>query len=97
MVDKKSEREHSEDATEASTTAVELNTTGTGTGVPTIKVFEPPDPSPSPDTGTPLPDDPSVLKENVKGLKSQLRRQKRQVLLSFSGCARDLCRVIAGR
>ena len=72
----KSTREH-EDATEVTTTAIEPNTTGTVT--PTVGSFDLPDLSLTPDTGTPLPDDPKVLKENVKGLKSQLRRQKPQV------------------
>ncbi|KAF9650658.1 hypothetical protein BDM02DRAFT_1285593 [Thelephora ganbajun] len=73
----KSKRE-SEDATEASSTAVELNPIGTGP--PTIEVSDLPEQPPNPDTGTPLPDDPNVLKENVKGLKNQLRRHKQQVL-----------------
>ena len=82
-----SNREH-EDETGASTTAVELNTTGTD---------DLPEPSPSPDTGTPLPDDPNVLKQNVKGLKSQLRKQKRQVLLSSPSAVHDVYTAIVGR
>ena len=100
MADKKrgkSERDHAEEATEASTTTVEPNTTRTGTGVPTIRIFEPPDSSSSPDTGTPLPDDPSALKESVKGLKSQLRRRKRQVLLHRSSTAHETYPAIARR
>ena len=68
-----------EDASEASSTAVEPSTTRAGT--PTVDVTVPGQ-SHSSDPGTPLPDDPNVLKENVKGLKSQLRRHKRQVALS---------------
>ena len=70
-----------EGAAEAVTTAVELNATGTGASV--VQSLELSDPPSTPDTGTPLPDDPKVLKESVKGLKSQLRRHKRQVLLTF--------------
>lgn len=87
MADKKREksrREH-ERATEAITTAIELNTKKTVT------------PSPSPDTGTPLPDDPNVLKENVKGLKSQLRRQKLKVLPRLSSLAHEVYAMAAGR
>lgn len=72
-----SKRDHN-DATEASSTAVELNSNEVET--PTIRVFDPPDEPPSSDSGTPLPDDPSILKENVKGLKSQLRKHKQKVL-----------------
>ena len=98
MVSKKrgnSKREPTEDTTEASTTAIEHNTTGAG--VPAIHVFSPPDEPPSSDTGTPLPDDPGVLKENVKGLKSQLRRHKRQVLADHTSTAQDIYAVIVGR
>lgn len=96
MVDEKhgkSKREH-KDVTEARTTALEPKSTGAGT--PSIRVFGPPDLSPSPDTGTPLPDDPSVLKENVKGLKSQLRRHKRQVLLNRPSAAHEIYGAIVG-
>jgi len=99
MVGKKrgsSKQEPTEDATEASTTAVELNTTG-ARGVPAIQVFSPPDEPPSSDTGTPLPDDPGVLKENVKGLKSQLRRHKRQVLVDRASAVQEIYAVIVGR
>ena len=72
-----SKRDH-DDATEASSTAVEFGSNGIET--PTIRVFDPPDQPPSSDSGTPLPDDPSILKENVKGLKSQLRKHKQKVL-----------------
>ena len=91
----KPEREHGEDTVEASTTAVEPNPTGTV--IPAIRVFDPSEPSPSPDTGTPLPDDPSILKENVKGLKSQLRKQKRQACISASSStAHEAYAAIAG-
>lgn len=87
----KSGREHDSNPIEASTTAVEL----TGKGPPAIKALDPSYPSPSPDTGTPLPDDPSVLKENVKGLKSQLRRQARKVLPHRSSTVLETYRAIA--
>lgn len=90
----KSKRER-EEASEASTTAVEPSITG-GTGTPVVKLFELPDPPPTPDTGTPLPDDPGVLKENVKGLKSQLRRQKRKVLLRRPSAAHKVHAIVVG-
>jgi hypothetical protein len=65
-----------EDTSEASSTAVESIITSTGT-----PIVEMPDQPPSSDSGTPLPDDPNVLKENVKGLKTKLRRHKRKVAL----------------
>lgn len=64
-----------EDTLGVGSTAVELSTAGAG--APPVAM---PNQPPSSDTGTPLPDDPSVLKEDVKGLKSQLRRHKRKVL-----------------
>lgn len=89
----KSEREHAGDATGASTTAAELSMTGTG--APTIRASDSPDPTASPGTGTPLPDDPSVLKENVKGLKSKLQRHKRQVLLCLLSTVHEIYAAIA--
>lgn len=74
----KPNREH-EDTPEASSTAVDL--AGAGTVTPAIAVLDPPDQPPSSDTGTPLPDDTNILKENVKGLKSQLRKHKQKVFL----------------
>ena len=98
MADKKrrkSGREHG-NATEATTTAIELDTKGTATS--TVKPSYSSNSSPSPDTGTPLPDDPKVLKENVKGLKSQLRRQKLKVLLPGPSVAQDVHpTLLAGR
>ena len=97
MADKKhgkSGREH-EHATEAVTTAIELNTKGTAT--PAVEPLHSSDPSPSPDTGTPLPDDPKVLKENVKGLKSQLRRHKLKVLLPQSLIGQEVDAAAVGR
>lgn len=72
-----SERER-ENASGASSTAIDLN--GRRIMIPATKVSDLPAQSPSSETGTPLPDDTNVLKESVKGLKSQLRRQKQQVL-----------------
>ena len=96
MADKKhgeSGREH-ERATEAVTTAVELNKTGTLTTAGMLGLSDPP---PTPDTGTPLPDDPQVLKENVKGLKSQLRRQKLKVPLPSPSIAQEVNVAAVGR
>ena len=84
-----------EDATEATTTAVELNTTGTG--APVVQSFDLSGLPPTPDTGTPLPDDPKALKENVKGLKSQLRRRKRQVLVIYPLPAHEVYPTAGGR
>lgn len=69
-------KQEREDPPEASSTAIQLSTTGTG--IHTVDTSDQPLNS---DTGTPLPDDLNVLKENVKGLKSQLRRHKRKVML----------------
>jgi len=96
MADKergKSGREH-EHATEATTTAIELDTKGTAT--PPVKSLHSSDPSPSPDTGTPLPDDPKALKENVKGLKRQLRRQKLKVPLPDPSNAQEVHATLVG-
>lgn len=82
----KSGKEH-ESATEASTTAVELNPKQT----PSVDSFN------LPDTGTPLPDDPKVLKENVKGLKSQLRRHKLQVVLHSASTVRGVYTAAVGK
>ena len=90
----KPNREH-EDATEAVTTAIELNTTGTG--APVVGSFDASNRLSTPDTGTPLPDDPKVLKENVKGLKSQLRRQKPQVLLHRPWAVHEVYATVVGR
>ena len=73
---RKSNREHG-DTPEASSTAADF--TGARTVTPTIGVLDPPDQPPSSDTGTPLPDDTNILKENVKGLKTQLRKHKQKV------------------
>lgn len=66
-----------EDTPDASSTAVDLNR---GKTVPAIRVPDLPDRPPSSDPGTPLPDDSNLLKENVKGLKNQLRKHKQKVL-----------------
>ena len=65
---------------EVSSTALELNGVEAVSRIPMAP--HPPGESPTPDSlsATPLPDDPSVLKENVKNLKSQLRRYKQRVL-----------------
>jgi hypothetical protein len=73
---RKSERER-EDTPDAGSTAVDFN--GSGTVAPAIRVSDPPDQPPSSDPGTPLPDDTNILKENVKGLKSKLRKHKQEV------------------
>jgi hypothetical protein len=72
----KSKQVH-EDTPDANSTAVNRN--GPKGVASTIGVAVSPGDAPTPDTGTPLPDDPSVLKENVKGLKSQLRKHKQSV------------------
>jgi len=98
MADKKpgkSGREH-EHATQTITTAIDLNTKGTATPG-AVKPLHSSDPSSSPDTGTPLPDDPKVLKENVKGLKSQLRRQKLKVLHPDPSTAQEVHATLVGR